>query len=166
MHLLQQQIYRHIADRSAYIQSLFFLVCFWIFTIPKSFQAECLYINAVYILSCTILYYCSLLLSSAAVSSSSSPSPLCGVFTIIYLKQTIFVGYIVLQLFYIHSLWYIQCYFPWYFSYWHIGTFSIRPIRVVPYMAVFCYHHFCYWMNFEMSVIQNRSCIEPARPQN
>ena len=33
------------------------------------------------------------------------PSHLCRVFTIIYLKQTMFVGHIVLQLFCIYSLW-------------------------------------------------------------
>jgi hypothetical protein len=32
-------------------------------------------------------------------------SPLCKVFTIIYLKQTMFLGYIVLQLFWIYNLW-------------------------------------------------------------
>jgi len=36
-------------------------------------------------------------------------SPLCRIFTIIYLKQTVFVGHIVLQLLYIDSLWYGTC---------------------------------------------------------
>ena len=58
-------------------------------------------------------------------------------------------------------------YFPCYLSYWHISTFPIRPIRVVPYTAVFCYHHHCcYWINSEMNVIHNRSCIELVRPQH
>jgi len=37
-------------------------------------------------------------------SSSSLLSPLCRVFTIIYLKQTMFLGFIVLQLFCIYNL--------------------------------------------------------------
>jgi len=53
-----------------------------------------------------ILEFCLLstfrLLSSS--SSSSLLSPLYMVFTIIYLKQTMFVGYILLQLFCIYSL--------------------------------------------------------------
>jgi len=38
-------------------------------------------------------------------------SPLCRVITIIYLKQTMFLWYTVLQLFYIHNFCYIYCYF-------------------------------------------------------
>jgi hypothetical protein len=41
------------------------------------------------------------------LSSSSLLSPLCGVFTIIYRKRTIFLGYLVLQLFCIYSLCYM-----------------------------------------------------------
>jgi hypothetical protein len=37
--------------------------------------------------------------------------PLCRVFTIIYLQQTMFLLYAVLQLFHIYSLCYTQCYF-------------------------------------------------------
>jgi hypothetical protein len=117
----------------------------------------------IFIVMHTILYYYSLLLLllSSAVSSWSSPSPLCKVFAITYVKRTVFLGYIVLQLFCIHSLWYIQCRFPCYLSYSHISTFPIRPLCVVPYMPVFCnhYHHCCQWINFEMSVIQNRSLL-------
>jgi len=36
-------------------------------------------------------------------------SRLCRVFTITYLKQTMYLGYIVLQLFYIDSLCYMYC---------------------------------------------------------
>ena len=39
-------------------------------------------------------------------------SPVCRVFTIKYLKQTMFLGYIVLQLFCIYNL----CYLSWYFA--------------------------------------------------
>jgi hypothetical protein len=121
-------------------------------------------------MSCRILYYYSLLLLSAAAAvslSSSPPSPLCRVFTIIYPKRTVFLRYIMLQLFCIHSLWYIQCYFPCYLSYSHTSTFPIRPIRVLPYLTIFCYHHnCCFWINFEMSVIQNGCCIQLVRPQN
>ena len=38
-------------------------------------------------------------------------SPLCRVFTILYLAETMFLGYEVLQLFRIYSLCYIYCYF-------------------------------------------------------
>jgi hypothetical protein len=38
--------------------------------------------------------------------SSSSP-PLCGVLTIIYPKQTVFLEYIILQLFCSYSFWYV-----------------------------------------------------------
>jgi hypothetical protein len=38
-------------------------------------------------------------------------SSLCRVFTIIYLKQTMFLGYVVLQLFCIHNFCYMYCYF-------------------------------------------------------
>ena len=38
-------------------------------------------------------------------------SYLCRVFTIVYLKQTIFLGYLVLQLFCIYNLCYKSCYF-------------------------------------------------------
>jgi len=44
------------------------------------------------------------------VSVSTIP-PLCRVFTIIYLKQTMFPGYMVLQLFCIYNLCYMLCYF-------------------------------------------------------
>jgi hypothetical protein len=48
------------------------------------------------------------------LSSSSLPpsllSPLCMVFTNIYLKRTMFVQYIVLQLFCFYSLCYMYCY--------------------------------------------------------
>jgi hypothetical protein len=44
-------------------------------------------------------------------SSSSLLSRLCMVFTIIHLKQTMFIGYIGLQLFCIFSLCYMFCYF-------------------------------------------------------
>ena len=47
----------------------------------------------------------------ASSSSSSSLTTLCRVSTILYLKQTMFLGYTVLQLFYIYSLCYMQCYF-------------------------------------------------------
>ena len=36
---------------------------------------------------------------------------LCKVFTIIYLKQTIFLGYMVLPLFCGYNIWYMKCYF-------------------------------------------------------
>jgi hypothetical protein len=39
-------------------------------------------------------------------------SHLCRVLTIIYLKQTMFLGYIVFQLFYSYSVWYVKCYLP------------------------------------------------------
>ena len=50
-----------------------------------------------------------LLLSSSSSSSSSSSqlSPLCTVFTILYLKQTMFLRYTVLQLFCIYKLCYM-----------------------------------------------------------
>ena len=38
-------------------------------------------------------------------------SPLCRVFTIIYSKQSMFLGYIVLQLFCSHNLCCMHCYF-------------------------------------------------------
>jgi len=41
----------------------------------------------------------------------SLSSPLCRVFTIMYLKQTVLLGYIVLQLFCIYSSRYMYCYF-------------------------------------------------------
>ena len=37
---------------------------------------------------------------------------LCKVFTIIYLKQTIFLGYVVLPLFSGYDIWYMRCYIP------------------------------------------------------
>jgi hypothetical protein len=43
-------------------------------------------------------------------SSSSLLSLFCRVFTIMYLKQTMFLGYIMLQLFCIYSLCYMWCY--------------------------------------------------------
>jgi hypothetical protein len=48
---------------------------------------------------CTGIDYTFTLLLLLLLSSSSSSSPLCKVFTIIYLKQTMFLGYIVLQQF-------------------------------------------------------------------
>jgi len=38
-------------------------------------------------------------------------SPLFRIFIIIYLKQAMFLGYIVLQVFCIYNLYYMQCYF-------------------------------------------------------
>jgi hypothetical protein len=38
--------------------------------------------------------------------------PVCTIFTIIYLKQIMFILYTVLQLFCIYNLCYIKCYFP------------------------------------------------------
>ena len=57
--------------------------------------------------------------------------------TITYLKQTMFLGYIVLQLFYIYSL--CSCNVIShlkYISYFYISTFC--SVRAVPCMAVFC----------------------------
>ena len=39
-------------------------------------------------------------------------SPLCRMFTVVCLKQTMLLGYTVLQLICAYSLWYILCYFP------------------------------------------------------
>jgi len=63
-----------------------------------------------------LFYYCIIFLTcdciwgilSSSSSSSSLLSPLCMVFTITYLQETMFLGYIVLQLFCIDSLWYTQ----------------------------------------------------------
>jgi len=57
-------------------------------------------------------------------------STLCRVFTIIHLKQTIYLGYIVLQLFCNYSL----CYFPCSM----LCTFTFWSMCAVPNMAVFC----------------------------
>ena len=53
-------------------------------------------------------YYYYYYLSS---SSSSLLSPSCKVFTVLYLKQTMYLGYIVLQLFCTYNLRYMLCYF-------------------------------------------------------
>jgi len=37
-------------------------------------------------------------------------SPLCRIFTVIYLKQTMFLGYIMLQHFCSYNLWHMSCY--------------------------------------------------------
>jgi hypothetical protein len=54
-----------------------------------------------------LLFLLLLLLVVVVVVVSSLLSPLCIVFMIVYLKQTMFLGYIVLQLFCIYNFWYI-----------------------------------------------------------
>jgi len=58
---------------------------------------------------------------SSSLSSSSLLLPLYSVFTIIYLKQTVFLGYIVLQLFCVYNL----CFLSWYFT--HELCFVLLP---------------------------------------
>jgi len=60
-------------------------------------------------------------------------SPLCRVFTIIYLKQIVSLGYILLQLLYIYNLCYMNVKYVLYF---HIST--SRSMCAVPNMADFC----------------------------
>jgi hypothetical protein len=64
-------------------------------------------------------------------------SPLCIVFTITYLRHTMFLRYTVLQLFCIYNLCYVQCYFAVkYVLYFYISTF--RSLCAVHNTAVFC----------------------------
>ena len=64
-------------------------------------------------------------------------SPLCRVFTIIYLKQTMFLEYIVLQLFCISICATCNIILPMkYVLYYYISTF--HSMCAVPNMAVFC----------------------------
>jgi len=63
-------------------------------------------------------------------------SLLCRVFTIIYLKQTMFLGYIVLQLICIYNLCYRKCFFALKYVLYFENTTS-RRICAVPHMAFF-----------------------------
>ena len=64
-------------------------------------------------------------------------APLRRVFTIIYLKQTTFLGYIVLQLFCSYNLCYMYCSLPLKcVLYFYISTFC--SMCAVSNMAVFC----------------------------
>jgi len=64
-------------------------------------------------------------------------SPLYRVFTIMYLKHTISLRYVLLHLFSSYSLCYMQCYFPcWMFLHFYISIFP--SMCSVPNMADFC----------------------------
>jgi len=65
--------------------------------------------------------------------SSSLSSALCTVFAIIYLKQTMFFGYIVLQLFCIYSPCYMSCYFTHEICFvLYISTFCSMRVQFPP----------------------------------
>ena len=55
-------------------------------------------------------------------------SPLCRLFTIIYLKQTMFLGYIVLQLFHIYSLCCMYYYYYYYYYYYFFGMHDVQTV--------------------------------------
>lgn len=50
----------------------------------------------------------TLISNKLSSSSSSTPPPFFKVFTITYPKQTMLLGYVVLQLFYSYKLWYVM----------------------------------------------------------
>ena len=61
---------------------------------------------------------------------------MCRVFTILYMKQGLFLGYRVLQQFCTYSLWNMQCHFPcWMFC---VFTLAFRDMCVVLKTAVLC----------------------------
>ena len=70
-------------------------------------------------------------------SLSSSSSPLCRVFVLIFLRQTMSLGNAVLQLFWCYYSWCLYRYFQcWIYCNFYISTF--RSMCAVPNVAVFC----------------------------
>jgi hypothetical protein len=65
-------------------------------------------------------------------------SSLCGVFTTTYLKHTMFLRYILLQLFCIYSLCYMQCYFVREICFVLLHQRFSQFVCAVRNMAVFC----------------------------
>jgi hypothetical protein len=67
-------------------------------------------------------------------------SPLCRLFTIIYLKRTMFLGYIVLQLFCIYNLCFLYCYFA-------------REICSVFYITFYYYNYYYYYLRLLQAML-------------
>ena len=88
--------------RSTLILFYYLRLCLVNGLFPSGFRA-----NTLYAFLFSQIRVISLLISLLLLLLSSLLSPLCRVFTITYLKQTMFLGYIVLQLFSIYNLCYM-----------------------------------------------------------
>jgi len=82
-------------------------------------------------------------------------SPLCRVFTIMYLKQTTCLGYIVLQLFFIFSLCYVLCYVMlcYVMLCYVMLCYVISPVKCVLYFHVSTFSSAQYGCFFGSSLI-------------
>ena len=104
-----------------------------------------------------------LLLSSSSSSSSASSSPLCTVFILIFLRQTMSLGNTVLQLFccYLFMV-LISLVSVLNLLYFYISTF--RSMCAVPSMAVFCSSFTSCFPGMLLTYFLNNFEIVPVAP--
>ena len=71
---------------------------------------------------------------------------LCWVFKIIYLNESMCLGYIILLLFNSCSSWHIYCCFSWWmFCAFTLVLFTLRSMCAVPNRAVYYYYYYYYY---------------------